>query len=117
MMITLDDSGTPLVDQIQDQIRGFITTGILVADQRLPAVRQLASDLGIAPGTVAKAYRALENDNFLISRIGSGTRVSPTATATHADIIAAATHLATVGKQQGVTLEESIRVLRAVWAE
>ncbi|NQX13498.1 GntR family transcriptional regulator [Microbacteriaceae bacterium VKM Ac-2855] len=116
-MITLDESSTPLVDQIQDQIRGYITTGILAPDQRLPAVRQLASDLGIAPGTVAKAYRALENDNFLTSRIGSGTRVSPTATAMHSDIILAAAHLATVGKQKNITLEESIRVLRTVWPD
>lgn len=116
MIITLSESGAPLVDQIQDQIRGLITTGILPADQRLPSVRQLASDLRVAPGTVAKAYRSLESEGFLVTRIGSGTRVSTTASATSREVLTAATQLAIISKREAIDLEEAIRVLRAIWS-
>lgn len=115
MIIVLDDSGTPLADQIQNQIRGLIETGALGRDQRLPSVRQLAGDLGVAPGTVAKAYRALEADGTLVTRIGSGTRVGSEAAATPGSIIDAAAQLATAGRREGVTIDEAIRVLRALW--
>jgi GntR family transcriptional regulator len=117
MNITLSNSGTALVDQIQDQIRGLITTGILATDQRLPSVRQLANDLRVAPGTVAKAYRLLESEGFLVTRIGSGTRVSTTASATPRDVLNAATQLATASKRNAVNLDEAISVLRAIWHE
>ncbi|WP_306770321.1 GntR family transcriptional regulator [Microbacterium sp. 18062] len=117
MIITLADSGVPLVDQIQDQIRGLITTGLLSADQRLPSVRQLASDLGVAPGTVAKAYRSLESEGFLVTRIGSGTRVSASASATPREVLAAATRLAAASRRESVGLDEAIRVLRAIWPD
>lgn len=117
MIIALTDSGTPLVDQIRDQILGLITTGLLSVDQRLPSVRQLASDLGVAPGTVAKAYRSLESEGVLVTRIGSGTRVSTNASATPRDVLVAATQLVKAGKREAVDLEEVIRVLRAVWPE
>ena len=115
MIITLSESGAPLVDQIQDQIRGLITIGILPADQRLPSVRQLASDLRIAPGTVAKAYRSLESEGFLVTRIGSGTRVSTTASTTSREVLAAATQLGIISKRHAIDLDEAIRILRAIW--
>ncbi|MCU1408126.1 MAG: HTH-type transcriptional repressor YtrA [Microbacteriaceae bacterium] len=117
MIITLSESGAPLVEQIQDQIRGLITIGVLPADQRLPSVRQLASDLRVAPGTVAKAYRSLESEGFLVTRIGSGTRVSTTASATSREVVAAATQLAIISKREAIDLEEVIRVLRAIWSD
>lgn len=117
MIITLSETGAAIVDQIQDQIRGLITTGILPADQRLPSVRQLASDLRVAPGTVAKAYSALEGEGFLVTRIGSGTRVSRGTSATPQDVLAAAVHLAAASKREAIDLDDAIRVLRAIWAE
>lgn len=117
MIIILSESGAPLVEQIHDQIRGLIITGILPADQRLPSVRQLAGDLRVAPGTVAKAYRALETEGFLVTRMGSGTRVSTTASATPREVVTAATQLAAVSKREGTDLEEAIRVLRAIWSD
>jgi GntR family transcriptional regulator len=117
MIITLSESGAPLVDQIHDQIRGMITIGILAADQRLPSVRQLAGDLQVAPGTVAKAYRALEGEGLLVTRIGSGTRVGSTASTTSRDVLAAATQFADVSKKEDVDFDEAVRVLRAIWSD
>lgn len=53
MTISLTGSGAPLADQIQDQILGLITTGLLPAGPRLPSAHQSAIDLGVAPGTAA----------------------------------------------------------------
>lgn len=55
-IITLSGSSPP-ADQIHDQIFGLVASGLLAADERLPSGRQLAKDLGVAPGTVAKSYR------------------------------------------------------------
>lgn len=117
MMIVLSANGPPPTDQIRDQIRGLITTGLLAADQRLPSVRQLAADLGVAPGTVAKAYRALEREGFLTTGVGIGTRVSRTATSTHHDVLDAAKRLADASLRAGADLDEATRVLRAIWPD
>ncbi len=114
MMIVLSGSAPP-ADQIHDQIRGLVATGLLAADERLPSVRQLAKDLGVAPGTVAKAYRALEAAGFLISRTGSGTRVSPNASTTTRPVLEAARRLAGASTRDGTDLDDTIRILRAVW--
>lgn len=115
-MITLTGS-TPPTDQIRDQIRGLIITGQLAANDRLPAVRQLAKDLGVAPGTVAKAYKALEAEGFLITRTGAGTRVSSSATTTTRPVLDAARQLAETAVNSGTNLHDTIRILRAIWPE
>ncbi|MGJ9426884.1 GntR family transcriptional regulator, partial [Nesterenkonia halotolerans] len=88
MMISLSGS-TPPTDQVHDQIRGLIVSGQLPAGERLPSVRQLAKDLNLAPGTVAKAYKSLEVEGFLTARRG-GTFVSHSATTTAQPVLAAA---------------------------
>lgn len=107
--------GAPPSDQIRDQLRGLITAGILPKDERLPSVRQLASDLGVAPGTVAKVYKMLEVEGLVVTRIGGGTRVSPDAQSTPSTVLAAAEHLARLGAASGMTLEDTMNVLGAVW--
>ncbi|MGV2985448.1 GntR family transcriptional regulator [Microbacterium sp. AGC85] len=114
MSITLSGSAPP-TDQIRDQIRGLISSGQLAAADRLPSVRQLAKDLAVAPGTVAKAYRALEAEGLLITRTGGGTRVSATATTTSRPVLDAARKLADSSARAGVDLDAAISVLRAIW--
>ena len=114
MIITLSGSAPPR-DQIHDQIHGLVATGRLAANERLPSVRQLAKDLCVAPGTVAKAYRALEAEGFLVSRTGSGTRVSPTASTTAQPVLEAARRLAGASTRAGTSLDDTIRILRAIW--
>ena len=115
MIITLAaEDGSP-ARQIHDQIAGLITTGELGRGERLPSVRQLASDLQVAPGTVAKAYRSLDADGLLISRVGSGTRVSEQAAPVSASVAQAARRLAGAARREGLELEEAVRVLRSTW--
>ena len=77
MNLTVDpDDPTPPYEQLRRQLADLVGAGALVPGDRLPPLRQLAGDLGLAVGTVARAYRELEADGLLSSRRGGGTRVS-----------------------------------------
>ena len=65
----------PPYEQIKASIIELIANGSLPARHRLPSIRQLAGDLGVAPNTVARAYRELEAEGFVISRGRRGTTV------------------------------------------
>lgn len=70
---------TPPYEQLRRQLADLIGSGVLSPGDRLPPVRQMAADLGLAPGTVARTYRELEQAGFVRSRRGGGTRVAATA--------------------------------------
>ncbi len=77
MRLTLDPADpTPPYEQLRRQLADLVGSGELRAGDRLPPLRQLAGDLGLAVGTVARAYRVLEADGVLESRRGAGTRVA-----------------------------------------
>ena len=116
MIITLSGFAPP-TEQIRDQIRGLIASGRLAAAERLPSVRQLAKDLDVAPGTVAKAYKALETEGYLTARTGGGTRVSRSAATTPRPVLDAARRLVTISTHAGTGLDDTIRILRAIWPE
>lgn len=67
---------TPPYEQLRRQLTALVAGGVLGPGARLPPVRQLAADLGLAPGTVARTYRELEQDGLVVSRRGAGTRVT-----------------------------------------
>lgn len=71
-------SATPPYEQIRAQISALIALGELVPGTRLPTVRRLAADLGIAAGTVARAYRELEQSGLIDTRRRNGTVVAGT---------------------------------------
>ncbi|PSK99196.1 DNA-binding transcriptional regulator YhcF (GntR family) [Haloactinopolyspora alba] len=75
--VVIDTSSpTPPYEQIRRQITAQVAAGRLPLGARLPSVRQLAADLGIAAGTVARAYRELEADGVVQARLRGGTRVT-----------------------------------------
>ena len=69
-------SGVAPWRQIRDQLSVLIAGGLLPIGARLPTIRQLAMDLGLAAGTVARAYRELEADGVLHTARRLGTVVS-----------------------------------------
>lgn len=76
--IHLDASDpTPPFEQVRRQIAHGIASGALTGGVRLPTVRQLAADLGVAPGTVMRAYRELEVEGLIATRRGAGSVVQP----------------------------------------
>jgi DNA-binding transcriptional regulator YhcF (GntR family) len=66
----------PPYEQIRTQIAGQVASGELPPGTRLPTVRSLAETLGIAPNTVARAYRELEHSGVVSTRGRNGTVVN-----------------------------------------
>lgn len=100
-------------EQIRAQYAAAIDDGDLTPGTRLPTVRRLAQDLGLAVNTVARAYRELESEGLVETRGRAGTVVaSPATDAARAELAAhAATYLAHA-RRLGAGLEESVTVLR-----
>jgi len=100
-------SGTPHYEQIRAQVAALVTAGHLHDGERLPTVRALANDLGIAAGTVARAYRELEAGGLVTTRRRLGTVVTtPTLTGGRRDVAEAAVRLVEVARSAGVSDEE-----------
>ena len=67
MIIRLDmNSEEPLYIQLMNQIKEGIAKGYLQKGEKLPSVRQLASDIGINMHTVSKAYNQLKDEGIII---------------------------------------------------
>lgn len=66
----------PPYAQIRDQIAAMVRCGSLAVGLRLPSVRRLATDLALAPGTVARAYRELEAGGLIDTRGRHGSYVA-----------------------------------------
>lgn len=66
----------PPYDQVKTQIAALVASGELAPGDKLPTVRGLAEDLGLAPNTVARAYRELEALGVVDTRGRSGTFVA-----------------------------------------
>src|SRR5262249_49699950 len=82
-------------EQIRAQIAGEARSGELPAGTRLPTVRALADELAVAPGTVARAYRTLEEDGVIETRGRHGTFVAAGGDATARAAFAAAVEYVT----------------------
>jgi GntR family transcriptional regulator len=77
VIITVDTaSGVPPYEQVREQVARMIGTGVLPRGGRLPTIQQLANDLQLAPGTVARAYKELEREGLVVSRRRKGTTVA-----------------------------------------
>jgi DNA-binding transcriptional regulator YhcF (GntR family) len=109
------DSDLPPYEQVRVQIAARITDGRLPAGSRLPTVRALAGELGLAVNTVARVYKELEADGLVATEGRRGTRVTshvPTPTA----VRDAADALALEARRAGLTLSEATRLLEEGWA-
>ena len=84
------DAATAPYEQLREQIADQARSGALPVGYRLPTVRGLADDLGLAANTVAKAYRALETDGVIETRGRKGTFVAAAGDAAAREAAAAA---------------------------
>ncbi|MFB7249455.1 GntR family transcriptional regulator [Microbacterium sp. NPDC056234] len=113
-LVSSSDASSPTI-AIYRQLRGLILSGQLGADERLPTVRQTAADLGVAPGTAAKAYKMLEQDGLVVSRTAAGTRVSASAAVLPGSVIRRIRELVDEADATGADREDVLNVLRVVW--
>ncbi len=75
-MIKIDsNSSKAIYEQIYDEMARLILTKALKPDEKLPSVRELAAMLKINPNTIQKAYKNLEEDNYVYTVKGKGNFV------------------------------------------
>lgn len=80
-MILIDQrSRKPIYEQIVDNVKSLIITGVLKRDDQLPSVRSLAQKLAINPNTIQKAYAELEREGVTYSLKGRGSFVGSSLT-------------------------------------
>ncbi|MBP1135297.1 DNA-binding transcriptional regulator YhcF (GntR family) [Arthrobacter sp. PvP023] len=113
-------SAVPPYEQIRTQISSLIAVGSLASGTRLPTVRSLAADLGIAAGTVARAYKELEQAGLIETRRRNGTvvvgmpgSVRPAGGSIPADLTAAVDRYIAEGRAAGLddgTLQDILRL-------
>jgi GntR family transcriptional regulator len=117
LTITIDRNlKAPVYEQVADQTRRLIASGVLRPGFVLPSVRQLGVDLGVNLNTIARAYRLLETEGFLVIHDRSGVAVAaPAAEIEHfarAKLVdQLRTSLARL-RQAGMTTEELLTIMR-----
>ncbi len=73
-MITLNyRDARPIYEQVRDGLRALIVSGAVADGEKLPSVRQLASQLAINPNTIQRAYNELEAEGWAVSLPGKGS--------------------------------------------
>lgn len=72
----LEGKSGPKYQRVADTIRGAVSDGVLQCGAKLPPVRELAYQLKITPGTVARAYTILTDEGILQAEVGRGTFVA-----------------------------------------
>ena len=102
-------SAVPTFLQLRTQLIDRVRSGDLKPGTRIPTVRALAGELGIAPNTVAKAYRQLEEDGILETRGRNGSFVSPQGGAAERKAQEAAAEYAARVRKLGITPDEALR--------
>jgi DNA-binding transcriptional regulator YhcF (GntR family) len=105
----------PPYEQLRIQIASRIASGELPPGSRLPTVRALAGELGLAVNTVAKTYRALESDGTVVTEGRRGTFVPVGATAAGDAAVDAARAYVAQARRLGLGLTEATALVERNW--
>jgi GntR family transcriptional regulator len=119
LLVNIDPrDARPLYLQIKDEVRRALVVGTLRAEDPLPSVRELASQLVVNPRTVLQAYRELELEGVLYVRRGQGTFVAPGVRADRPGVTRDVAKRALLeARRNGLGVEELIKTIRKVAAE
>ncbi len=118
-IIISNDSGLPIYEQIKNQIKAQIVAGDLKADEGLPGMRTLASDLKVSVITTKRAYNDLEQEGYIYSMPGKGSFVKKlneevVRENALAEIEKYFTDAMTVAKAAGIDIEELQEILKTL---
>ncbi|GAA4113156.1 GntR family transcriptional regulator [Knoellia locipacati] len=118
VVITVDVSAAePPYEQVRAQLAGLIARGNLAEGDRLPTVRALAGDLGLAVNTVARAYKELEAEGLVTTRRRAGTVVAGGGHATDVALHRSAAAYALSAAKAGLSESAAIDLVRAALRE
>lgn len=106
-------SSVPPFEQIRLRILDLAASGGLAVGAKLPSVRSLASDLGVAANTVARAYRELEHVGIVVTAGRSGTAIAAGGDVIQAQVASAADVFAGVVKDVGMTTARAKAIVSA----
>ncbi|MET3806360.1 DNA-binding transcriptional regulator YhcF (GntR family) [Nakamurella sp. UYEF19] len=113
-MITIDAaSSVPPFEQVRSQLAEQIQSGRLPVGARLPTVRGLATTLGLAANTVARAFGELEHAGLVRTSGRAGTTVSASGDAGRTQAAAAARDFAALAGSVGLSREQALDIVRA----
>jgi DNA-binding transcriptional regulator YhcF (GntR family) len=112
-MFTVDPaSSVTLYEQLHSQFLAQLESGDLIAGTKLPTVRQLATDLKVAPYTVARVYRALEADGLVETLGRNGTVVRARSDAAHSLLQVAANDYATRARDLNLDPAQALQYVK-----
>lgn len=118
-MIIIDyRSRTPIFEQIKEQIMNLINTGELKPDDKLPSIRQLASDLNLNVNTVKRAFQELEAEKVTYAVPGKGVFISQSAIANERVLDNAEAELRRVltsSKSKGMPEDRIIALIKEIY--
>ncbi len=103
----------PPFEQVRAQLAASISAGVLTAGTKLPSVRRLAGDLGLAVNTVARAYRELEAAGLVETRGRGGTVVTAGGDRNRERLLTAAHEYVTLARELGVETDEALGFVNA----
>lgn len=113
-VISIDaDSPVPPYEQVRTGLAQQMADRTLPVGARLPTVRALAADLGIAVNTVARAYRELEAAGLVETRGRAGTFVSAAGNQRLALAQDAAAQYAETARALGISRAEALEIVSA----
>ncbi|KRF26585.1 GntR family transcriptional regulator [Phycicoccus sp. Soil803] len=117
-MVTVDpEAAEPPYEQVRAQLAGLIGRGSLAEGDRLPTVRALAADLGLAVNTVARAYKELEAEGLVTTRRRAGTVVAAGSQPLDVALNRSAAEYAIRAKRAGLSESAAVDLVRAALRE
>ncbi|MEV0244995.1 GntR family transcriptional regulator [Nocardia sp. NPDC050712] len=112
--LTIDhESSVPPYEQLRLGVLAQVRSGELTAGTKIPTVRALAAQLGLAPNTVARAYRELEADGVLETRGRQGSFIASSGDPTRDAAGRAATDYVAAIRRLGVDDDTAVRYIRS----
>ncbi|MFD9891236.1 GntR family transcriptional regulator [Amycolatopsis sp. NPDC059027] len=118
MLLSVDStSPVPPYEQVRSALATQINDRTLPVGTKLPTVRRLAADLGIAPNTIARAYRELEEAGLIETRGRAGSFVGASGDQNRHRAQQAAARYAAAVHKLGLGKEEAIAIVSAALAE
>ncbi|GAB3583945.1 GntR family transcriptional regulator [Amycolatopsis endophytica] len=114
MIVPVDSSSSvPPFEQVRSGLAERINSGALAVGTKLPTVRGLAEELGIAPNTIARAYRELEEAGLIETRGRAGSFVASSGDESLSRAREAAQTYAAVTRALGLSADEALAIARA----
>lgn len=110
--LVIEESGAAPYEQVRAQVAAMVRSGMLPVGYKLPTVRGLAAELGLAVNTVAKAYRVLEADGVIETRGRNGTFVAAAGDAAEREAAEAARAYADRARRLGLDEKAALAAVR-----